>query len=128
MAFTPYNPYLYQPGFQQQTNMNMPVFSSAPAQTSQQPGFTCRPVTSKEEATAVQVDFFGPGTVMPDLAHGVIYLKRFNSQTGACDIFEFYTQQEKAQDPVQYATMEDIAQLKDEIENLKGNKVKKNDE
>lgn len=90
-------------------------------------GFACRPVTSKEEAMAVQVDFFGPGTVMPDIGHGVIYLKRFNSNTGSCDIFEFVAQQPKQEAPVQYVTKEEFDSLRAELEKLKGKKVKQND-
>lgn len=91
-----------------------------------QTGFNCRPVTSKEEAQAVQVDFFGPGTLMPDLGHGVVYLKRFNSQTGACDIFEFTAQQAK-EEPVRYATINDLNALRDELLNAQ-KVVKSNDE
>lgn len=90
-------------------------------------GFSCRPVTSKEEAMAVQVDFFGPGTVMPDIGHGVIYLKRFNSNTGSCDIFEFVAQVPKEAEPVQYATKDDIALLRSEIDKLKEKKVEPNE-
>ena len=115
MTYPAYNPYFYQPPYQTQQNNATP------------PGFVCRPVTSKEEATAVQVDFFGPGTVMPDLAHGIIYLKRFNSQTGACDIFEFTAPVEKEQEPIRYATQEDIDRLREEIEKLKEKKAKKID-
>lgn len=107
----------------------------APAQTApmqsipQQPGngFACRPVTSKEEAMAVQVDFFGPGTVMPDIGHGVIYLKRFNSNTGSCDIFEFVAQMPKEAESIQYATKEDIALLRGEIDKLKEKRVDADD-
>lgn len=90
-------------------------------------GFACRPVTSKEEAMAVQVDFFGPGTVMPDIGHGVIYLKRFNSNTGSCDIFEFVAQVPKEAEQIQYATKEDIALLRTEIDRLKEKKVDADD-
>ena len=91
-----------------------------------QPMFNCRPVTSREEARAVQVDFFGPGTLMPDLGHGVVYLKRFNQQTGSCDIFEFTVQQPKEEPVVQYATIDDLNALRDEL--LGSRKaVKKND-
>ena len=91
-----------------------------------QPMFNCRPVTSREEAQAVQVDFFGPGTLMPDLGHGVVYLKRFNQQTGSCDIFEFTVQQPKEEPVVQYATIDDLNALRDEL--LGSRKaVKKND-
>lgn len=127
MAYQPYNPYLYQPTFQQPA----PAVTQTPSVLQGnvvQPGFSCRPVTSREEATAVQVDFFGPGTIMPDLGHGIIYLKRFNSQTGACDIFEFAAQQTKEPEPIQYATKEDLQALREEIEKLKDKKVKKNDD
>ena len=103
---------------------NAPM-QSVPQQPSN--GFACRPVTSKEEAMAVQVDFFGPGTVMPDIGHGVIYLKRFNSNTGSCDIFEFVAQQPKQEAPVQYVTKEEFDCLRADLEKLKGKKVKQND-
>lgn len=65
--------------------MQQPQVAPAP----QVPSFGVRPVTGREEAVAAQVDFGGPGTLMPDLGHGVIYLKRFNPNTGACDLFDF---------------------------------------
>lgn len=97
--FNPYNAY---GGYTQ------PAAPAAPTAAS----FACRPVTSREEAVAAQVDFFGPGTLMPDLGHGVIYLKRFNQQTGACDLVEFTVQENRE---VRYATAEDLAALKEEI-------------
>ena len=57
----------YQPSIIQQSNS----------------GYICRPVTGREEAVAMQVDFLGPGTLMPDFPHGIIYFKRFNPNTGA---------------------------------------------
>lgn len=132
MAF--YNPYAgYNPVNTYMPQMTAPTPMQAPQSVSQvqptnnfQAGFNCRPVTSKEEAQAVQVDFFGPGTLMPDLGHGVVYLKRFNSQTGACDIFEFVAQQQKEAEPVRYATIDDLNALREEL--LKTKKaVKKND-
>ena len=106
-----------------------PVQSAAVQSVPQQAnnGFSCRPVTSKEEAMAVQVDFFGPGTVMPDIGHGVIYLKRFNSNTGSCDIFEFVAQQPKQEAPVQYVTKEEFDSLRAEIGKLKEKRVETDD-
>lgn len=101
------------------------AIQNIPQQTNN--GFACRPVTSKEEAMAVQVDFFGPGTVMPDIGHGVIYLKRFNSNTGSCDIFEFVAQAPKEAEPIQYATKEDIALLRGEIDKLKEKRLETDD-
>lgn len=112
-----------------QMNNNPPVQpNTAQAQNmAQNQGFYVRPVTSREEAVAAQIDFFGPGTIMPDLSHGVMYLKRFNAQTGASDFFAFTVEQPKEETPVQYATKEDIDTLRREIEQLKSGRVKKND-
>lgn len=111
MAYQPYQPYggyNYQQGFAPyipprfdapQTPQNAPGASQAAGGVSAPPGsqagFLCRPVTSREEALAVQADYFSPGTLMPDLGHGVVYLKRFNPNTGASDIFEFALVQER---------------------------------
>ena len=70
------------------TGYNPQIQQSQPQQTAPQPqvqsGFICRPVTSREEALATPCDFMAAGVIMPDMAHGMIYLKRFNSQTGLC--------------------------------------------
>ena len=117
-----------QPRFDQMAaNTQSPQNTAQVATAAQNQGFYVRPVTSREEAVASQVDFFGPGTIMPDLGHGVIYLKRFNPQSGASDFFAFTVEQPKEEAPVQYATKEDIDALRCEIEQLKSKKVKKND-
>ena len=69
--------------------MQNPQPQPAPMMQPQQPSYKVQPVTGREEALAVPVDYFGPGTILPDLAHGVVYLKRFNQQTGASDFLEF---------------------------------------
>jgi hypothetical protein len=118
-----YNP-TYMPQMPVQAPHGVP---QAQAVNNTPAAFNCRPVTSKEEAQAVQVDFFGLGTLMPDLGHGVVYLKRFNQNTGACDIFEFTAQQTKEPEPVRYATIEDLNALRDEL--MSSRKVgKSNDE
>ena len=122
-GYSPMNTYMPQQTF--------PPPQSAPVQqpiNNPQPMFNCRPVTSKEEAQAVQVDFFGQGTLMPDLGHGVVYLKRFNQQTGACDIFEFTAQKPKEERPVQYATIDDLNALRDEILNARKGGANDDDE
>lgn len=86
-----------------------------PPQTVQPQGFSVRAVTGREEAVAAQVDFGGMGTLMPDLGHGVIYLKRFNPNTGSCDIFEFKTQMQEQPPAQQYATKADLAALREEL-------------
>ena len=121
-AYTPTQPRYDAPGVNMPTNTNA---ATGPV-VGQSQGFIVRPVTSREEAVAAQVDFFGPGTLMPDLAHGTIYLKRFNQNTGSSDMFVFSVEQKD--EPVQYATRDDLAQLREEIEALKGKRVKRDDE
>ena len=79
------------------------------------PGYVCKPVTSREEAVATSTDYFSLGVVMPDLGHGMIYLKRFNQQTGASDFFDFklFTPEQAA--PVEYATKADLDALRAEL-------------
>ncbi len=79
------------------------------------PGYICKPVTSREEAVATSTDYFSLGVVMPDLGHGMIYLKRFNQQTGSSDFFEFklFTPEQAA--PVEYATKADLDALRAEL-------------
>lgn len=126
----------YLPQVQNNQQMQQP-------QQAQQQGYLCRPVTSREEAVAVQVDFTGPGTIMPDLSHGMIYLKRFNPNTGASDFLPFAFQStpvdnEKTDTKISFASLKDvmdlqneIKRLSDEVERLKkpssGKAVRKND-
>lgn len=118
MAY-PYSFGGYQPPqnfYQPQAPGYAPQIQQPPQQPMQAaPGYACRPVTSREEALGVQVDFFGAGTLMPDLAHGVIYLKRFNQQTGSCDLIEFSARVEKPEEPVRYATIDDLNALRAEF-------------
>lgn len=125
----------YQPG-----QMNSPMMNQSqaqPAQQSQQSNFVCRPVASKEEALGVPIDFMGSPMFFPDLAHNVIYMKRFNTTTGAADIFEFHGQQDQQNAPApsfapldEFNAMKDtISKLQSEIEQLKRptGRAKKND-
>jgi len=92
----------------------------APAQAQQQ-GFSVRPVTNREEAVAAQIDFFGPGTFMPDLANGRVYFKRFNNQTGSCDFATFRLELPEAQSETpapEYATKADLVEMQQVIEGL----------
>ena len=131
--YNPYNSAPYQPvqgrtPFMPSDPQTIQNAQTAP-QMPQNSGFLVRPVTSREEAVAAQVDFFGPGTLMPDLSHGVVYLKRFNGQSGASDFFTFTVEQPKEEPPVQYATKEDVEALRVEIEQLKPRKAaRKNDD
>lgn len=97
----------------QQNAPTAPAAASAPA-------FTVQPVTRKEEALAVIADPMSPGVLMPDLDHGVIYVKRFNMNTGTSDFAEFALQtpaaasqaaQEHAEPEVEYVTADEFKRV-----------------
>ena len=82
-------------------------------------GYICRPVTGREEAVAMQVDFLGPGTLMPDFPHGIIFFKRFNPNTGAADFAEFrLAPPQPEQKPAHGVTMDDFNALVDRVRKL----------
>lgn len=81
-------PQVYQP--MQQPAPQPVQAAQTVGSTNTQPNFFCRPVASREEALGVPVDFMGAPMFFPDLAHNVIYMKRFNSNTRA--ILDFLTQ------------------------------------
>lgn len=107
-----------QPGGQ---SIGQPQVNNQPA------GYVCRPVTSREEAVAVTVDFLGPGTIMPDFGHGMIYFKRFNPNSGGAEFFDFsvqpppqaQVQQQTAPDAPAYDPREDIEVLRNEFSVLR---------
>lgn len=76
----------YQPQQYPQQQVQQPV---------QSPQHLVRPVASVEEARAVQTDFTGALTIMPDTAHGAIYTKQLNLQTGCAD----FTLYRRVQEP-----------------------------
>lgn len=130
----------YQPMMNQPMQMNQPQNQGAQITNMQQPGgnsnFFCRPVASKEEALGVPVDFMGSPMFFPDLAHNVIYMKRFNTNTGAADVFEFRGAQEQTAPAPSFAPLDEfnamketIQRLQSEIEQLKkpAGRVKKTD-
>ena len=129
MAGNFYQPYGYygapQPFSQQSNVMTPPVPTSPPAA---QQSFSCRPVTSREEAVAVQADFFSMGTIMPDLAHGIVYLKRINQQTGAADFFEFVYRQPEAEQKPDYVTRQEFEEFVKSIQPKKKVKEAEHDE
>lgn len=145
-GYTPYYgnymPNYYQPmqGYQQinqPTQQTTQIPNTQQSSGNTQPNFLCRPVASKEEALGVPVDFMGSPMFFPDLAHNVIYMKRFNTNTGTADVFEFYGQREQVSASApsfapldEFNAMKDtIARLQSEIDQLKKptGRAKKND-
>ena len=56
--------------------------SQAPQGVNSQPGYICRPVASYDEAKAIPTDYMGNVILMPDFAHGMIYAKALDANTG----------------------------------------------
>lgn len=88
MAYgAPYGYNGYMPQYQQQ-------MAQYPQQAIQSPQYLVRPVASEEEARATPTDFSGAPTLMPDRAHGYIYTKQLNIQTGCADFERYHREQE----------------------------------
>lgn len=135
MANYPPYPYGgYQPMQMPQMTPQMPMPQMAPQmpQNGQfgQGGLSpmSRPVSSREEAQACAADFSGALMVFPDVAHGRVYLKRWNLQAGAADFMEFSpvtsVAPEEAAPTVEYVSMqtyqEDMEKLRKDISTIKG--------
>lgn len=107
-----YNPYGYQyPAYPQ-------IPQQYPQQTQPQPSITCRPVASIDEARATPTDFTGGTQIFPDLAHGCIYTKTLNYQTGAADlnVYKLYVEPPPAQP--EYISRQEFAGLKSTVDRL----------
>ena len=118
----PFAPRTDVQGYQQLPQAMQPVQAPTQPQQGNPPAFYCRPVASREEALGVPVDFMGSPMFFPDLAHGVIYLKKFNPNTGAADMLEFRAQPQQEQRPSEqaaFAPLNDLLQLKDDLDNVK---------
>lgn len=98
-------------------------YSQQQSMQTQQQGYICRPVTCREEAVAAQVDYFSSGLVMPDFARGVIYVKRFNPNTGASDFGEFKycppQPEAPAVDPAQFVTRKEFDEFARRVQAMK---------
>lgn len=126
--FPPYNPYQQQMMGMQQM---MPQIPAQMPQNGQMPqgGLSpmSRPVSGKEEAMAAAADFSGAMMLFPDIAHGRVYLKRWNVQTGAADFLEFAPVMEQRPVQAEYVSQQtfqaELEKLRAEIASMKGGAV-----
>ena len=126
--FPPYNPYQQQMMGMQQM---MPQLPAQMPQNGQMPqgGLSpmSRPVSGKEEAMAAAADFSGAMMLFPDIAHGRVYLKRWNMQTGAADFMEFAPVMEQRPVQAEYVSQQtfqaELEKLRAEISMMKGVKT-----
>lgn len=79
-------------------------------------GIQARPVTGREEAVAATV-FPGSPMLFLDRAHGAVYYKAIDPQTGAAEFVDFIVAQPVPQQaPPQYVTVEMFDQWRSEFE------------
>ena len=116
-----YNPY----GLYPQNNMRTPVYPQivqqpmAPQEQVAQPvqsGVKVIPVASITEAQAVPTDFMGDTLLLTDFAHGCIYTKVLNPNTGSA-IFRTFRLTEDVPQPMaaEYDAKTEIDKLKAEL-------------
>jgi len=107
MAYTPgYAPTGYNPGFMRNPYGDQPM-QPAPQQPmgyypqaqpmAQQPNVMARMVTGRAEAEAAQIAFDSTINIFADMAHGLIYIKRFNPMTGGADMQVYAAMQQQDQ-------------------------------
>lgn len=120
---------MYAPMYQPRQEIYNPVpaisTSQSSVQSQGQQTFIVRPVASIEEARAVQTDFGGAMTIMPDTAHGAIYAKQLDYRTGAA-IFKVYQENgpvvqdvpETPPAPVEYASRAELEEVRAQMANL----------
>lgn len=95
-SMVPYTPYDY--GYLNRLNQ------------SQQMGYVqnqflkCRPVSSKQQAMASQIDLDGSLWVFTDISNGKIYTKQINNDGTACFNTYLYTQENEQSDTTEYVT------------------------
>ena len=81
----------------------------------QQNGMQARPVTGREEAVAATV-FPGSPMLFLDRAHGAVYYKAIDPQTGAAEFVDFVVATQPARTAPQYVTIEMFDSWRNEIE------------
>lgn len=106
MNYPPYNPYNYMGQYQQGQPMQRPV--AAP-----QPGFTMRPVTSREAVVVAEIPFDGSMSWFYDTASDKVYSKAYDFNTGSAPVVSWVREQPAP--VVRYATLEDLQALRNEL-------------
>lgn len=104
-----YPPYTQYPQSYQQPQYQQPQYQQY---QQPKPGFNVVPVSSLEEARAVQTDFGGGITVMPCLAQGIIFTKQLDFGTGS-SVLAMYRRVDNAQS--EYVTRGEFESFRQEL-------------
>jgi len=115
----------YMPPYQPVYTGNAPMQPQMTQQASQPaPGPVMRLVASKAEVVAAQIPFDGGEYYFKDTSNGKIYVKAFNPMDGTAPIVTYSREVEQA---IQYATLDDLKALRDELMTKPKKAVKKDD-
>ena len=109
------NGYIPQQNFQMPYNYTNYIATQpqTPVQSSQY--LKCRPVTSREEAMACQIDLDGSLWIFPNIGNGKIYTKQINNDGTATFATYTFTKNENPYNSGEYVTKEEFNQT---IQNL----------
>lgn len=128
MAFTYPNYGLYG-GAGAIPNHNVPFYQPPIQTTPMQPQTANQPsvrlVTTREEVVSAQIPFDGSTSYFVDTSNGKIYSKTFDFSTGSAPIVTYVREQENK---VQYATIDDLNALREELKAKKGAKKYEDDD
>ena len=121
--YNPYNGYYPQKNMRTPKPQIQPVINPPAYQQEQAAQFRVIPVANPEEAAAIPTDFSGVPCIIPDFAHGAIYTKTFNPNTGSSVFLAFRLEenlQANAQPaPAPYDAKAEIDKLTAELEDIK---------
>lgn len=118
--------YPYQPGYYPSIGYQRPEYASQqiipqqpiPTQPAiQQPGFLCRAVTSREEATVAQIPLDGTPSFFVNVSNGEIYRKAMLPD-GTAPLATYTRCEDIVSSPPQYATVEQLSELSLKLEEL----------
>lgn len=122
MSF-PYGGYYPQNNMRSPMPQIQPVVAPLAYQQEQAAQFRVIPVANPEEAAAIPTDFSGVPCIIPDFAHGAIYTKTFNPNTGSSVFLAFRLEenlQANAQPaPAPYDAKAEIDKLTAELDEIK---------
>ena len=123
-GYNPVNTYMPQMPSQMPVQAPQSVPMVQPINNTTQ-ALRCIPVTSRAEVDAFQIPFDGSTTYFADTSNGKIYAKTFNFSNGTAPVVTYIRESDV---PVpQYATIEDLNALREEIMS-KRKAVKKSDD
>ena len=123
--YQPYQPQRFDTQPMQQA-IPPAMIQPAPGPLQQPAGIVMRPVTSKAEAVASQIQFDGSTSYFVNTSNDEIYSKTFNFADGTAPLVT-YVREAGNSTTVKYATIDDLNTLREELTSKTKKAVKKDD-